>query len=134
MISRTHYRVAAAVGAAVLVAVTANSAVSAPQNAVQPQAVTGNLIVKGADGAPRTLMCPPEENAMGGGFSVSPGAGRHFESTPSDVLASRPTADATGWTVAVRKLVKPVDRHHHAEPANLTLYVVCTQGENTPGG
>ncbi|MEY9943026.1 hypothetical protein [Kitasatospora sp. GAS1066B] len=97
---------------------------------MQPHTVSGEVIKNGADGTERTLMCPPEENVMGGGFSVSPGAGRHLESTPADVLTSRPTADATGWIVAVRKQDLSA-AGNGAEPADLTLQVVCTEGESS---
>jgi len=88
-----------------------------------PQAVSGTTISRGADGLEHTLMCPPDENVLGGGFTVS---------APADVLTSRSTEDATGWIVAVRKSLRPVNGH--AGPADLTVQVVCTEGEVTPGG
>lgn len=130
MISKTRNRLAA-VGAGVLVAVAAGNATAATQGAVQPQTVPGQVIGHGADGAPHTLMCPPEESAMGGGYAVSAGPGQQLDKVPADVLESRPTADATGWVIAVRKDVRSGAK---VSPANLTVYVVCTQGENTPGG
>lgn len=133
MISRTRNRVAAALGAAVLAVMADGSATAAPQNTVQPQAVPGDVIERGADGSPRTLMCPPEENAMGGGYRVLAGQGRRLDFTPADVLENHPNADATGWTVAVRKYVAVLG-HNRGLPADLVVYVVCTQGENTPEG
>jgi hypothetical protein len=94
----------------------------------QPHAVSGVTLLDGADGLEHTLMCPPDENVLGGGFTVSAPAGRELSRTPSDVLSSRPTSDATGWTVAVRKDLAP------AGPAALTIQIVCTEGEVTPGG
>jgi hypothetical protein len=135
VISRTRNRAAVAAGAAVLAYLAGGSATAAPQDTVQPQAVPGGVIAGGADGTPRTLMCPPEENAMGGGFTVSAAPGRRLDSTPADILENHPTADATGWIVSVRKSTVAADRgHHSAQAADLTVYVVCTQGENTPGG
>lgn len=136
MISRTRTRVVAA-GAAALAAASAalsgGTATAAPQGAVQPQAVAGGVILGGADGKPRTLMCPAEENVMSGGFTVSADAGHKLGPDPADLLESRPTADATGWVIAVRKL-QLADAKEKAKPANLVVHVVCTQGENTPGG
>jgi hypothetical protein len=96
-----------------------------------PHAVSGPAVSRGADGAEHTLMCPPDENVLGGGFTVSAPAGRELEATPGDVLTSRSTADATGWIVAVRKSLRPVAGV--AEPADLTVQAVCTEGEVTPG-
>jgi hypothetical protein len=97
-----------------------------------PQAVSGTTISRGADGLEHTLMCPPDENVLGGGFTVSAPAGRQLDAVPADVLTSRSTEDATGWIVAVRKSLRPVNGH--AGPADLTVQVVCTEGEVTPGG
>lgn len=98
---------AAAVAAAALVGTASGAAVAVPQDSMQgtvtPVAVTGPVIHGGADGKEHTLMCPPDENAMGGGFKLSGRDGRELGDTPSDVLESRPTDDATGWIVAVRK-------------------------------
>jgi hypothetical protein len=99
------------------------------QGADQPQATPGQVIAGGADGTPRTLLCPPEESVMSGGYVLSAPHGGRLGGTPADLLESRPTADATGWTIAVRK-----DLADGRTEADLTLYVVCTQGENTPGG
>lgn len=141
MIIRTFKRAAAAVGVSVLVVMACGSATSAAQRDVQPQAASGDVIKGGADGSPRTLMCPPEESVMSGGFAISAGSGRTLGAVPADLRESRPTADADGWIVAVRKDLAPAGHHHgrpvadrHPDPADLTLYVVCTQGENTPGG
>lgn len=110
------------------------AAVGAPAYAdFTPQAVSGPTINRGADGVERTLMCPPEENALGGGFTVSAPAGRELDLVPGDVLTSRSTADATGWIVAVRKGLRRV-AGGAPDPADLTLQVVCTEGEVTPGG
>jgi hypothetical protein len=137
--SRTLKRAAAAVGVTVLVVMAGGSATAASQGTVQPQTVPGGVIKGGADGTPRTLMCPPEENVMSGGFALSAGAGHKLGPVPADLLESRPTADATGWTVTVRKYLQPERHgksaaHGHGAPADLRVYLVCTQGENTPGG
>lgn len=141
MINRTFKRAAAAVGVSVLVVMACGSATAATRDGVQPQAVPGDVIKGGADGSPRTLMCPPEESVMGGGFSVSAGPGRTLDPVPADLLESRPTADADGWIVSVRKHLAPTGPstgrpvvRPQPDPADLTLYAVCTQGENTPGG
>lgn len=97
-----------------------------------PQSVTGPTISQGADGTERTLMCPPEENVLGGGFTVSAPLGRDLDATPGDVVTSRPTGDATGWIVAVKKSLRKSSGV--AGPADLTLQIVCTEGEVTPGG
>jgi hypothetical protein len=133
VISRTRNHVALAAGVAVLAFLAGGSATAAPQDTVQPQAVPGGVIAGGADGTPRTLMCPPEENAMGGGFAVSAPRGRQLDATPTDVLENHPTADSTGWVVSIRKNVA-VQGQQRLQPADLTVYVVCTQGENTPAG
>lgn len=135
MISRTLKRAAVAMGTSVLV-VVAGGATAVAQTTVQPQAVPGGVIRGGADGSPRTLMCPPEENVLSGGFALSAPQGRTLGHAPADLVESRPTEDATGWIVTVRKDLAPAGRSRpaHGTPADLTLYVVCTQGENTPGG
>jgi hypothetical protein len=135
--SRTLNRAAAAVGVSMLVVTVGGGATAVAQTTVQPQAVQGGVVAGGADGSPRTLMCPPEENVLGGGFALSAPDGRRLGTVPADLVESRPTEDATGWVVAVRKGLAPDrrDRHAgHADPADLTIWVVCTQGENTPGG
>ena len=134
MISRTFKRAAAAAGASVFVVLAGGGAAAVAQGADQPQAKAGHVIDRGADGAPRTLMCPAEESVMSGGYVLSAPHGRVLGDTPADLVESRPTADATGWTVAVRKDLADGRSAAHRTPANLTLYVVCTQGENTPGG
>lgn len=137
MISKTLRRAAAAAGTSVLVVTLGGGTTAVAQTTVQPQAVTGSVIKGGADGIPRTLMCPPEENVLSGGFALSAPGGRSLGHVPSDLLVSRPTPDATGWVVAVHKTLAPDTRGRpagHSDPADLTLYVVCTQGENTPGG
>lgn len=126
MSSRTLKRAAAAVG--VLVALAGGTGTAMASGTVQPQAVPGSVIKGGADGTPRTLMCPPEENVLSGGYVLSAPAGHTLGTAPADLLETRPTADATGWTIAVRKHLE------NGAPADLRLYVVCTQGENTPGG
>ncbi|MEE4544425.1 hypothetical protein V2S66_20905 [Streptomyces sp. V4-01] len=134
MISRTRNHMAVAAGVAVLAFLAGGSATAAPQNTVQPQAVPGGVIAGGADGAPRTLLCPPEENAMGGGFAVSAPHGGQLDATPTDVLENHPNADSTGWVVSVRKNATVGQGHQRLQAADLTVYVVCTQGENTPSG
>jgi hypothetical protein len=115
------------------------AALAAPAHAAvlgadfHPQAVSGATVARGADGLERTVMCPPDENALGGGFTVSAPAGRELDALPGDVLTSRSTPDATGWTVAVRKSLRPAGGAA-ADPADLTVQVVCTEGEVTPGG
>lgn len=138
MISRTLKRAAAAAGISMLVVTAGGGATAVAQTTVQPQAVQGPVIKGGADGRPRTLMCPAEENVLSGGFALSAPKGRRLGHVPSDLVESRPTEDATGWVVAVRKDLAPKGRgrHHSARvtPADLTIWLVCTQGENTPGG
>jgi hypothetical protein len=139
VISRTLKRAATAAGTSVLVVMSCGAATAVAQTTVQPQAVQGPVVKGGADGTPRTLMCPPEENVLSGGYALTAPDGRTLDRLPADVLESRPTPDATGWVVTVRKDLAPVDRRHGhpsraAAPADLTLFVVCTQGENTPGG
>ncbi|WUH89269.1 hypothetical protein OG900_03350 [Streptomyces sp. NBC_00433] len=137
MISRTLKRAAAAVGTSVLVVMAGGGATAVAQTTVQPQAVQGSVIRGGADGTPRTLMCPPEENVLSGGFAISAPQGGVLGHGAADLLESRPTPDATGWVVTVRKNLAPAERGRpgaHVAPADLTLFVVCTQGENTPGG
>ncbi|WP_035850891.1 hypothetical protein [Kitasatospora azatica] len=132
MISTTRFGMAAAAGAALLLVVTGSSA-AAGSKRMQPHAIIGDVVKNGADGIERTLPCPPDENVMGGGFTVSAEPGRQLDATPADVLTSRPTVDATGWIVAVHKRVLATG-NHAAEPADLTIQVVCTEGEITPGG
>ncbi|WP_035795009.1 hypothetical protein [Kitasatospora mediocidica] len=128
--------VATAVASALLAVGTAgatSAAAGTTRGAVQPQTVTGDLIPNGADGTPHTLMCPPEESVLSGGYALTPQPGHTLAPLPADLLESRPNADASGWIVTVRKFQQTED-HNRYEPANLTLYVACTQGENTPGG
>lgn len=128
MSSRTLKRAAAAVGVSLLVVMAGGTATATAAGTVQPQAVPGSVIKGGADGSPRTLMCPPEENVLSGGYVLSAPSGHTLGPAPADLLETRPTADATGWTIAVHKQLE------NGAPADLRLYVVCTQGENTPGG
>ncbi|MDH6109303.1 hypothetical protein P3T36_000075 [Kitasatospora sp. MAP12-15] len=127
--------VAAALATALLTVGTAGatSAAAATRGAVQPQTVTGDVIPNGADGSQHTLMCPPEESVLSGGYALTAQPGHTLAPLPADLLESRPNADASGWIVSVRKFQQSED-HKRYEPANLTLYVACTQGENTPGG
>ncbi|WP_031516727.1 hypothetical protein [Streptomyces sp. NRRL F-5123] len=137
MFSRTLNRAAAAVGVSMLVVTAGGGATAVAQTTVQPQAVQGGVVTGGADGSPRTLMCPPEENVLSGGFALSAPAGRRLGTVPADLVQSRPTEDATGWVIAVRKDLAPDRRDRHAGhggPADLTMWVVCTQGESTPSG
>ena len=128
MSSRTLKRAAATVGVSLLVVMAGGAGTATASGTVQPQAVPGAVIKGGADGSPRTLMCPPEENVMSGGYVLSAAPGHTLSTVPADLLETRPTADATGWIIAVHKSVE------NGSPADLRLYVVCTQGENTPGG
>jgi len=124
---------ATAVRLALTAATTLLAAIAAaPAHAdSQSRATAGPTISRGADGTEQTLMCPPDENVLGGGFTISAPADRTLSAEPGDLLTSRPTADATGWIVAVNKSLQP--RSHTAAPADLTLYVVCTEGETSPG-
>ncbi|WP_042381848.1 hypothetical protein [Streptacidiphilus melanogenes] len=122
----------AAAAALLVLAAAADGQAADARRSMQPHAVTGVLIPGGADGTEHSLMCPPDENVLGGGFTVSAPPGRHLAPTPDDVLSSRPTADATGWTVAVAKTTLP-QRGEAAEPADLTLQIVCTEGQTAPG-
>lgn len=114
------------------------AAVAAPAQAAalhadfNPRSITGPTIHQGANGAERTLMCPPEENVLGGGFTVSAPAGHRLSGMPGDVISSRPDADATGWIVAVGKSLEPINGHA-AAAADLTVQIVCTEGEVSPG-
>ncbi|WP_152648837.1 hypothetical protein [Streptacidiphilus anmyonensis] len=134
MISPARLALASAALAALLAATVSTPAGARParRDFQQPQAVTGKLISKGADGTEQTLMCPPEESVLGGGYSVSAPTGHTLDATPADVLSDRPTDDATGWIVAVRKHLSATGGT--AAPADLTLQIVCTEGESTPGG
>jgi hypothetical protein len=123
---------ATAVTALLAAALAAPAQAAALRADFTPRATSGASISQGADGTERTLQCPPDENVLGGGFTVFAPAGRTLAATPSDVLASRATADATGWIVAVRKSLNPT-RHAAAGPADLILQVVCTEGETSPG-
>jgi hypothetical protein len=137
VISTTLKRAAATAGISMLAVTAGGGATAVAQTTVQPQAVQGGVIKGGADGTPRTLMCPPEENVLSGGFALSAPDGRLLGHVPADLVESRPTEDATGWVVTVRKDLIPEGRGRHKgriDPADLTLWVVCTQGENTPGG
>lgn len=125
----TAVRLSLAAAAALL----AGAALAAPARAdSQSRTTTGPTIAQGANGSEQTLMCPPDENVLGGGFTVSAPAGRALAAEPGDVLASRPDPDATGWTVAVRKSLAAAP-HAAPAPADLTVYVVCTEGETSPG-
>lgn len=124
----------AAAGALLAAAVGTPASATALHADFQPHAVVGATISRGADGAEQTLMCPPDENVLSGGFTVSAPSGRKLGPTPADVLTSRPTDDATGWIVAVRKSLRPTTRGAAAGPADLTVQAVCTEGEVTPGG
>lgn len=120
---------AVAAGAALITVLPAAGAHADAAVTFKPQTLTGPLINHGADGREQTLMCPDEESVLSGGYVLTAGRGGHLDEEPADVLESRPTADADGWIVAVRK--------HGAsdqEWADITLYVVCTQGASTPGG
>lgn len=114
------------------------AAVAAPAQAAlvhadfNPRSITGPTISQGANGAERTLMCPPEENVLSGGFTLSAPAGHRLDGRPSDVISSRPDADATGWIVAVKKSLESAG-NHPAVPADLTLQIVCTEGMISPG-
>ncbi|WP_034263282.1 hypothetical protein [Actinospica robiniae] len=122
----------AAVAALFAAAVAAPAQAAALHADFNPRSITGPTIRQGADGADHTLMCPPEENVLGGGFTVSAPAGRTLDAKSSDLISSRPDADATGWIVAVRKSVKPTDGHARVA-ADLTVQIVCTEGEVSPG-
>ncbi|MFB7666940.1 hypothetical protein ACFC1R_23825 [Kitasatospora sp. NPDC056138] len=128
MSSKKRIVMAAAAGVFVLAA-TSGSAAATP-SMLAPHAVAGDTIQGGADGKPHELLCPPDENVYGGGFSVTPSANRRLDERPTDVLESRPNDDATGWIVAVRKSDCPPDgQHGDSKPANLTIHIVCTEGE-----
>ncbi|MGK4579529.1 hypothetical protein [Kitasatospora sp. HPMI-4] len=130
-------RIAMAVAAsAVVLAATSGGAAATPRQLTQPpRVVTGEVIQGGADGKPHELLCPPEENVYGGGFSVTPGENRRLDWQSTDVLESRPNDAATGWIVSVRKYDCPPEGAKGAHrPANLTLRVLCTEGASTPNG
>jgi len=122
----------AAVAALFAAAVAAPAQAAALHADFNPRSITGPTISQGANGAERTLMCPPEENVLAGGFTVSAPAGRELGAKPTDLISSRPDADATGWIVAVRKSLAS-GRGRTAAPADLTLQIVCTEGMVSPG-
>ncbi|GAA2090618.1 hypothetical protein GCM10009759_14290 [Kitasatospora saccharophila] len=129
MPSRTTIAMAAAAGVAVLVA-TSGSAAADP-SLLPPQAVTGPTVQGGADGMPHELLCPSDESIYSGGFSITPGENRQLSRWPADVLESRPNDDATGWIVTVRKDDCPPEGvEGGSRPANLTIRIVCTDGQN----
>src|SRR5690348_10003232 len=99
VISTTLKRAAATAGISMLAVTAGGGATAVAQTTVQPQAVQGGVIKGGADGTPRTLMCPPEENVLSGGFTLSAPDGRLLGHVPADLVESRPTADATGWVI-----------------------------------
>lgn len=130
---KTFMATAARLSLAAAAAVLAGAALAAPAQAdSQSRTTTGPIIAQGANGTEQTLMCPPDENAFGGGFTVSAPSGRTLSAEAGDVLTSRPDADATGWIVAVRKSLTATP-HAAKAPADLTVYVVCTEGETSPG-
>ncbi|WP_329560756.1 hypothetical protein [Kitasatospora sp. NBC_01266] len=133
MISTTRISLAAAAAAALLVVTAGSSAAAGPRRSMQPHAISSDVLVNGADGTERTLSCPPDENVLSGGFTVSAGAGHTLDTTPADVLASRPTVDATGWIVAVGKRELASGEKAPSVPADLTIQIVCTEGESGPG-
>jgi hypothetical protein len=127
-------RLTLAAAGALLAGAVSNPAYAAAVHAdFQPHAVVGATISHGADGVEQTLLCPPDENVLSGGFTVSAPSGRMLGSVPADVLTSRPTADTTGWIVAVGKSLRPTARGGATSPADLTIQAVCTEGEVTPG-
>ena len=132
--SRAARLTCAAVGALLAAAAGTPAYATALHADMQPHAVAGATIARGADGTEQTLMCPPDENVLSGGFTVSAPSGRELGAAPTDVLTSRPTADATGWIVAVGKSLRPTTRGSATSPADLTIQAVCTEGEVTPGG
>ncbi|MGW2250596.1 hypothetical protein ACWCXH_10380 [Kitasatospora sp. NPDC001660] len=124
-------RIAMAVAAGVVVLAATSGSAAATPSPLAPQAVAGPTIQGGADGKPHELLCPPDESVYGGGFSVTPGENRRLDRHPTDVLESRPNDDATGWIVAVRKDdCPPEGGKGEPRPANLTIRIVCTDGEN----
>jgi hypothetical protein len=132
MSSRAARLTLTAVAALFAAAVAAPAQAAALHADFNPRSITGPTIHQGADGAEHTLLCPPEENVLGGGFTVSAPAGRHLDRQPGDVISSRPDADATGWIVAVAKSLEPAKGHPRV-PADLTVQIVCTEGEVSPG-
>ncbi|MER5640305.1 hypothetical protein ABT095_25585 [Kitasatospora sp. NPDC002227] len=124
--------IAAAAGFAMLLTTAGASAAAGRPREITPVNEPGPPMVHGADGTERTIMCAPDQFAMGGGFLVSAGAGQQLATTPADVITSRPTEDSTGWIVAVKKNEVPTGGGT-ATPADLTVYVVCAQGEMTTG-
>jgi len=133
MISAARLTFAAA-GALLAAAVSTPAYATVLHADFQPHAIVGATIGRGADGTEQTLMCPPDENVLSGGFTVSAPSGRTLDSAAGDVSTSRPTADATGWIVAVRKSLQPTTPGGATYPADLTIQAVCTEGEVTPGG
>lgn len=129
MPNKTRIATALAAGAAVLAATGGSAA--ATTSLLAPQAVTGPTIPGGADGKPHELLCPADESVYGGGFSITPGENRQLDRWPTDVLESRPNDEATGWIVTVRRNdCPPEGAKGEPRPADLTIRIVCTDGEN----
>ncbi|MBH1936637.1 hypothetical protein I5Q34_20545 [Streptomyces sp. AV19] len=125
----------AVVAGIVLIAATSGGGAAAPLHTGNaPHAVTGPVIPGGADGRPRLLQCPPSEWAYGGGYSVTPAAGRQLAPQATDVVESHPNDNGTGWIVAVRKDHYRTPWGIESSPANLTVHAVCTEGQAGPHG
>ncbi|GAA0434297.1 hypothetical protein [Streptomyces luteireticuli] len=133
MFSRTGLVMSVVAGIALIAATSGGGSAAPLHTGRPPHTITGPVIEGGADGKPHLLRCPSAEWAYGGGFTVSPGAGRQFGPQATDVLESHPNENGTGWIVAVRK------EHWRgvlgqSAPANLTLHAVCTEGQDGPHG
>ncbi|MFF3110365.1 hypothetical protein ACFVSN_14325 [Kitasatospora sp. NPDC057904] len=126
---KTRIAVTLVTGVVVLAATSGSAA--ATTSILAPQSVTGPTLRGGADGKPHELLCPPDESVYGGGFSITPGENRRLDRQTTDVLENRPNDDATGWIVAVRKDdCPPEGQKGEPRPADLTIRIVCTDGEN----
>ncbi|MFC8722360.1 hypothetical protein [Kitasatospora sp. NPDC057198] len=123
----------AVAAAAAFATVACGSAAASPRAGQPPHAVTGPVISGGADGTPHLLQCPPGEWAYGGGFDISPAPGGSLDPVPADVLENRPNDNGSAWIVTVRKNDCP-DGTGRVRPADLTVHVVCTEGQDGPHG
>ncbi|KNB49677.1 hypothetical protein [Streptomyces caatingaensis] len=134
MFSKSGIVMAALAGIVLLAAATGGGSAAPLHTGNAPHAVTGPVLTGGADGRPHLLQCPPSEWAYGGGYTITPGAGRQLGTQAADVLENHPSDNGTGWIVAVRKDHWRAPWGIEASPADLTVHAVCTEGQGGPHG